>query len=442
MVFHQLVLVSMITKKHIRQYLDKLSPGVASEQVQVSDDVWQKLHEYIVRHYERFDKEARAYADEIFDQLEADVEKRIGSLPQGLEKNELSRKLSAVRGERPPVAVLYLDTPVIENIIRYALGQPSEMDAKALHDEVLPLVKAGKLVWPEDSFHREALQCGGPHALTGLNIVKTLSQSLSFRHTQTIEDFQIFRALRGYIGGNGATDYRKFWQDAFEEETISEIMRKSSTIAFVGVPALAEKLDAVTNQQPGPLSITTPLRIRYDKASLRRDHRLEKQSARHLRDLVRLGTKYQGMIARAQERHLNGFWAGQKLDLPVALWDYLGGKPEGLRGLVSFYESEHFRDVPAIRIKRDIWNALSGQAGGLKRVTGSADINALSSTLPYTDIMILGRKMTTVVRERLKLDSEFNTQVYCMDECDLIMSALKEIARRDTETPASGAATT
>ena len=79
----------MITKKHIRQYLDKLSPGIPAKQGEVSDHVWERLHEYIVKHYKRLDKGARAYADEIFDQLDASVKKRIDSLPEGREKKLL-----------------------------------------------------------------------------------------------------------------------------------------------------------------------------------------------------------------------------------------------------------------------------------------------------------------------------------------------------------------
>ena len=149
----------MITKKHIRQYLDKLSPGIPAKQGEVSDHVWERLHEYIVKHYKRLDKGARAYADEIFDQLDASVKKRIDSLPEGREKKLLSRKLAIVRGERSPLPVLYLDTPVIENVIRQGLGQPVSQPKAgnpwALHKQILALVSDGKLVCPEDTFHRE-----------------------------------------------------------------------------------------------------------------------------------------------------------------------------------------------------------------------------------------------------------------------------------------------
>ena len=55
----------------------------------------------------------------------------------------------------------------------------------------------------------------------------------------------------------------------------------------------------------------------------------------------------------------------------------------------------------------------------------------VSSVLPYTDIMILGRKMTDVVRDGLELDHMFDTEIYSLDEHDLIMAALKEIACSD-----------
>ncbi len=98
--------------------------------------------------------------------------------------------------------------------------------------------------------------------------------------------------------------------------------------------------------------------------------------------------------------------------------------------MVSFFESEHFRDVPAIKIKQDMWNTLSmDRAEGVKRVTRHADVNILSAVLPYTDVMILGSNMTDVIRDRLGLDSKYDTEIYSAGEHDLIMAALKEIAR-------------
>ena len=426
----------MITNKHIRERLDKISSGIPSERGQMPAHVWQELNEYLVNHYERLDKEARSYADNVFDQLEAGIEQRIGSLPEGRAKKALRRKLSMVRGERPPLPVLYLDTPVIENIIRHSLGErlpePVATGSKALYEETKTLVKSGKLICPENSLHREALQMGGTQSRKGLDIMRTLSEGLSFRHSQSIEDFQIFRALRGFISGNGPVDCRKFWQDAFEKKTVNTVLKRHPSIVFNGFPALAEKPGAAVSPQVESESLFTRLRIRYDKASLKNEQQLQQRSTRHLRDLARLGMRYLSMMGEVDKRHLEGFWAGQRIDLPLALWKYCGGNPEDLEGLMSFFESEHFRDVPAMKIKQDMWNTLSmDRAEGLTRVTGQVDGNILSAVLPYTDVMILGSNMTDVIRGRLGLDSKYDTEIYSADEHDLIKAALKEIACAD-----------
>jgi hypothetical protein len=329
--------------------------------------------------------------------------------------------------------VLYLDTPVIENIIRHSLGErlpePVATGSKTLYEETKTLVKSGKLICPENSLHREALQKGGTQFRKGLDIMRTLSEGLSFRHSQSIEDFQIFRALRGFISGNGPVDYRKVWQDAFEKKTVNTVMKRRFSIVFNGFPALAEKPGAGVSPQVESESLFTRLRIRYDKASLKNEQQLQQRSTRHLRDLARLGMRYLSMIGEVDKRHLEGFWAGQRIDLPLALWKYCGGNPEDLQGLMSFFESEHCRDVPAMKIKQDMWNTLSmDRAEGLGRATGHADVNVLSAVLPYTDVMILGSNMTDVIRDGLGFDSKFDTEIYSADEHDLIKAALKEIA--------------
>jgi hypothetical protein len=428
----------MITQEHIRQHLSKVSSGIPPERGQMPAHVWQEFHEYLVDHYERFDEEARTYADSIFDQIEASIEQKIGSLPEGPGKKTLSRKLSMVRGERPPVWVLYLDTPVIENVIKHALGEslpgPVQENTQALHEQIKTLVTAGKLICPEDSFHRQVLQMAGPQSQSreGLNIMRTLSQGLSFKHSQSIEDFQIFRTLRGFIKGDRSVNYGKSWQDAFERETVDAIISAHQSVVFNGVLALSEKPGASVNGQVGLEPRFTSLRVRYNNAFLKNEQQLQQRSTRHLRDLVRLGMRYLSVMEETQKGSLDGFWSDQKIDLSLAVWKHYGGNPEGLEGLVSFFESENFKNVPSIKIKQAIWNALSiKHAEGLKRVTGYADVNILSSVLPYTDIMILGHNMTDVIRDSLGLDSTFDTEIYSMDEHGLIMTALKEIARAD-----------
>jgi hypothetical protein len=422
----------VLTRRHIKKYLDRVSRDAPDKDGQMSDHAWQQLHEYLVKHYGRLDKRARSYADEIFDQLDASVRQRIESLPGGREKKLLRKKLSIVRAERSPIPVLYLDIPVMESFIRQALGQPSSGptggDPEALWRKILALVKDGKIICPEDTFRREALEIGGAEALEGLNIMRGLSKGFSFRHSQTIEDFQVFRALRGFIGGNGSVTFRRFWQDAFDGRTVVSIMKKRSSVTFEGALALAEKPNGTGGQEAEPAPLFTRLRIRCDETALKNEQELQQRSSRHLRDLVRLGMRYETMRGEAQKRHMDGFWAGQKTDLSVFLWNHYGGRPEGLEGLISFYESDHFTDVPAIKIKREIWNAISADyPEGLRRAAGPLDVNILSAVLPYTDMMILGREMTDVVRGVLGLDARFDTEIYGMDEEDQIMAALREV---------------
>jgi hypothetical protein len=388
----------------------------------------------MANHYEHLDDKARGYADEVFSHLEAGIQQRVNALPEGQAKERLNRRLSMVRGECSPVPVIYLDTPVIENIIRHALGEPLpqvEVDnARALYETTVELIGQGKFICPEDSFHREALAMPDTRSRKGLDVMRGLSMGLSFKHSQSIEDFQVFRAIRGFIQGEHSVSYRKFWYDAFVMETVDAIMRKRATVTFEGIPAVTERDHGQPRGQEASEIPAIELMIRFDKASLKKERQLQQTSTRHLRDLVRLGMKYQSLIGEAREQHIGGFWAAQKVDLPLALWKHYGGNPPDLNGLISFYESAQFGDIPTIRIKRDLWHALSSnERWGLSRQTMHADVNILSAVLPYTDIMILGSRMTRIARDKLGLDAKFNTAIYSTDEHDLIMEGFREIAQ-------------
>ncbi|MBW1896473.1 MAG: hypothetical protein JRI47_05390, partial [Deltaproteobacteria bacterium] len=312
----------MITKKHLTKHLKELSSGAPSQKGELSSETWQRYVEYLIDHYKRLDKQARSYADDIFDQIEAAIERTIGSLPQGPKKDVLRRQLAVVRGERAPLPVLYLDTPVLENMIPYALGEKlvkaEAKNPKGLYETIGILVKDGKLVYPENSFHRETLQMGGPPALKALEIIRTLSARMSFQHGQSIEDFQIFRALRGFIDDNYPVNYRAFWKDAFQKETVQTILKKRPFMTFEGLLALPDRPGRATSQKEKDESFTARLRIRHRETALKSDLELQKRSTRHLRDLVRLGMRYQGMMNGASKKILDGFWDSQKSDMALA----------------------------------------------------------------------------------------------------------------------------
>jgi hypothetical protein len=424
----------MITKKHLTKYLEELSFHAPSQEGELSSEAWQRYIQYLIDHYKRLDKEARSYADDIFDQVEAAIERTIGSLSQGAKKDLLRRKLAVVRGERSPLPVLYLDTPVLENMIRYALGEKllkaEATKTRALYETIGIFVRGGKLVYPENSFHRETLQMGGPPALKALGIIRTLSGRMSFQHGQSIEDFQIFRALRGFIDNNNQVNYRAFWKDAFQKETVLTILKKRPFITFEGLLALPDRSSHGTSQKGRGESFTARLRIRHGKTALKSDLDLQKRSSRHLRDLVRLGMRYRSLLDRGPKNILDGFWESQKSNMALALWNHLGGKPDGTEGLASFYVSEHFRDVPTITIKKQVWNAHEQHnEDDRRRVPPPADMSVLASVFPYADIMILERRMADVVRDRLKLDAKYDVKVLASDEHEQITKTFEEIDR-------------
>jgi hypothetical protein len=420
---------AVITKKHLTKYLKELSSSAPSQKGELSSETWQRYVEYLIDHYKRLDKQARSYADDIFDQVEAAIERTIGSLSQGEKKDALRRQFAVVRGERSPLSILYLDTPVLENMIRYTLGEKllkgEAKKTEALYETIGTLVKDGKLVYPENSFHRETLQMGSPPALKALEIIQALSARMSFQHGQSIEDFQIFRALRAFIDDNDPVNYRAFWKDAFQKGTVQTILKKRPFITFEGLLALSDR-----PQKGKDESFAARLRIRDRETSLQSDLELQKRSTRHLRDLVRLGMRYQGLVDGGSENILDGFWDSQKTDMALALWNHLGGKPEGTEGLTSFYVSEQFRNVPAIRIKKQVWNAHEQHdEDDRRRVPPPADISVLASVFPYTDIMILDRRMADVVRGKLKLDAEYDVKVLASDEHEQIMKTFEEFDR-------------
>jgi hypothetical protein len=390
----------------------------------LDDTAWEQLYDYIFLNYNKLDRATQALADTLFEALDKAIQEEINVYSEGPKKRDLSRKLSMLRGERSPLPVIYFDTPVLENFIGYRLGEPVADKARISYEKIGAHVQSQKLVYLENTFHRETLQMGGPKAQEGLDILRQFSGNLSFRHNQSIEDAQVFRAIQAFIKGNDTLLYRHFWKDVFTERTVAWILKTCPHITFQREGnALGKDHSETSATEKAP---SARLRIRSNGSTLKKDHALLKQSTRHLRDLVRLGARFRSLPESMPQETLDTFWEKQKTDLPVIVWNHFGGKPEGFDGLTSLYQSHAFNSIPAIRLKQDIWNVFTdGRAKPLRRSTGSSDIAVLATVLPYTDIVILGRGMTRAVRDTLDLNKTFDTKVFNLEEHEQIWEALE-----------------
>jgi hypothetical protein len=318
-------------------------------------------------------------------------------------------------------------------MIRHGLGQTIDhvkIRETFPFEKIRELIRAVRIICPENTFHREVLQGGGPQGQQGMGVVRDLSQGVSFSHGQTIEDFQVFRALQGFINGSRRIAYRKNWKDAFPRKSLSTIFNKRSSVAFRGGIFLASEANNDVNA--GPQLSDIRLKIRYDQDAYFKERQLQKRFARHLRDLVRLGLRYRSVMEGGDRRHLDGFWMAQKTDLPLGLWSYCGGMPRSVEGLATFFESDAFSMIPTMKIKQQAWNVfpVAGRPG-LPKMTRPADLTVLATVIPYADVMILGDHLARMIRDELRLGVEYDTEIYSVNEGDRLLDALIQVPGAD-----------
>ncbi len=122
--------------------------------------------------------------------------------------------------------------------------------------------------------------------------------------------------------------------------------------------------------------------------------------------------------ADGQEPTEDEKWLLRRLRNLGCAWDRLGGKPEGIAGLVRFLGSPYYRIGPFNDVSSNLTAKLMVGARAIKH--GDAmDVDHISSMLPYVNLMIVDRYMRSLVRD-LGLDRKYGTTVcYIGDDAEI-----------------------
>lgn len=96
-----------------------------------------------------------------------------------------------------------------------------------------------------------------------------------------------------------------------------------------------------------------------------------------------------------------------------------------------FIDSSDFLEIPIIEIFTKLWSLDLSKKGRKGKKSDSNDIDAISSYLPYCDVMTVDHYMATNIRH-LGLDKKYNCRIYTMKDKDL--SEMKEYLKSELET--------
>lgn len=314
------------------------------------------------------------------------------------------------RVAKPDVPVLWLDTHAI-TALSTAYGQPDSEDAtvqanRRLLDRLRELRRSGSIFIFETDQMRE-IEVRSDLEDAARTVISQLSLGVRSSYVN-IQDSQVSKAMQAAI--NNDTDVELSFASAFREDPFSqeqhgpviisarfEPNREQITARLLGNVEIADKWEEIRQAADRSLSADLRRRQQWDRELLARQNVFRKA--------------YESL---AMPENVDAYFSQlDSFSLPMMMWER-HSRQRSPRALFEFYGSNFYTALPSV----DIYAGLAAhKVTGNERIRPSdiADLNNISTVLPYCSHMVLDRAMIHAVRQ-LGFDAQYDVKLLRLNE--------------------------
>jgi hypothetical protein len=258
-------------------------------------------------------------------------------------------------------------------------------------------------------------------------------KELLSRGLQGVEDLQIPLAMKAYVQDAGPVDYSKEWLSMFYRDPIEQLLDDTP---FVIRSDLAKKMFDNAQIRRGKKALQIELTdIKKEDADRTPtfDEKLKEEYTGYMKGVLQLGFKPVRKLLKGEDVTFEDMTGSITLGMHLTYWEGLGGKPEGIKGLIGFYRSEYLKSVPSIEIRCKLWTGLAVYLKSAKPKESDAnDVGILASVMPYADYLVFDKTMVDLTRDRLHLAEKYNTKIYALSDIDTLLTELEGIGKRES----------
>jgi hypothetical protein len=269
--------------------------------------------------------------------------------------------------EKPGLPTLWLDTSVIINLTKVERGERLEQvqvdRLTRLRNLVQELVPAGKLIFPrsdqEEEYVAKRLDPEIHRDFLGLSL------GITMKHRQGIFDWQAQLGMEANVKND---DTVTVGVDAYFHSDPVEELDKARQRNMVIVPEILARRESANVQV---LESGEQMRQEFVAKKRTYDEQLEAEKCGYADAMALKVEEWEKRIAPG----VPDFWAFMDVQgflMFRVVWNELGGRPEGLKGLHAFFCSDYFNNLPTPRIGNQLGADQVIQSGDVMDVGGNS----------------------------------------------------------------------
>jgi hypothetical protein len=331
----------------------------------------------------------------------------------------------AVKIEKSPVPIVWLDTSVITKMTLYKTN-PEKLDKTQqsrivqLYELIRSASRDGKVICPlggqemEVWIDRDAW----------MDTIHDLGFGIECASEKTIQENQMRSAISAYL--EGSPELRLSYLDAFVGDPVHELKQVLGQPFFVAVRRdILFGADYHRKKNPETLELLNAAREKNVANKISLEKQLETERLGELKLLLSQCAE----VINSQEgsKDESAFWGYMDMSNRVRLWAELGGSPSDIDGYIEFYKSEYNQKSPQNDLAATLYAKIMVDPQPI-RSGDPMDIVHISTLMPYSDLFITDKAWSTFLN-RNGIANRYGTTVCFIGDTDVITNFFNPLVR-------------
>jgi len=234
---------------------------------------------------------------------------------------------------------------------------------------------------------------------------------------QSIHDNQFMAFMTAYA--QQKSEVNLDYEDAFLGDPIEDLrdVLKNPVYIYVKSQILFGE-DYAKNAKKALLASLNERRKRNVESKISLEEQLEAEYIGELQALLILKNQFLAGTFRDEHEQINAVCGAINLSQQLQMWEDCSGKSKDLSGLIEFYRSQYYRSMPFTDISCNLTAKLMVDRQDI-RSGDNMDINHVATLMPYSDLFITDKAMSTFLKKK-KFDKKYGASIcYIGDTQDI-----------------------
>lgn len=333
--------------------------------------------------------------------------------------------LFKVTVNKPPIPLLWLDTWVILRLTKAVksdkVGKEEKIWGETIFEKISSLTDQKKILCPEADQGIE-IENGGRLVNEARELQAQLSRGITIHYHHAVEELQIQRIMDAYVSKK--TEVTLPWKDLFFEDPLKKLGKKKPYIISVHGNPLPRELQERKKTNRSIADDWEAIRLDSNKKKEKFDARLKLEQSARGNMIVKMAALL--LAKRIHKKEVTTDELIRAMNImgrPLSWWERNSKHAEDFFGLVNFYLSDEFKQIPTVDISSNLVSKLVTDHEKI-RPSDVMDVNQISAILPYAHYMILDGPMRDKITDKMKLDKKYNTKILRIRDLQRLLEEL------------------